>query len=52
MSKLVRFSKLKKKNPKTKIVNLLEIVKKASEKGEFVIIDDPNYEIDDMLECY
>lgn len=47
-----KLSKLKRKNPKTKIECLGKIAKKASDKGVFVKIDDPNYEIDDLLGCY
>lgn len=46
--------KLKRKNPKTKIVQLKKPIKKLFRfpLGNFVEIDDPNYEIDDLLGCY
>lgn len=47
LSRIVKLSKIKSKN-KTKTVNLLEIAKKAAERGEFVVIDDPCYELDDL----
>lgn len=46
--------KLKRKHNKrnVKIEQFESIAKKAAEKGELVIIDDPCYELDDMLRCY
>lgn len=48
-------SKLKKKNPKTKVVYLKKPLKVMFRKplgGGFVFIDDPSYEVDDLLGCY
>lgn len=43
--------KIKHKNKKIKLVYLGKLVKKAGKKGEFVEIDDPDYEMDDLLGC-
>lgn len=47
--------KIKHKNNKIKhdyLGKLGKLAKKASEKGEFIEIDDSNYEIDDLIGCY
>lgn len=44
--------KIKHKNNKIKHDYLGKLGKNASKKGEFVEIDDPNYEIDELLGCY
>lgn len=47
-----KLSRIKRRN-KTKIENLeqlIEISRKAAEKGEFVIIDDHFCELDDLLD--
>lgn len=46
--------KLKRKNPKTKIVQLKKAKKQMFRVpvDGFIEIDDPNYEIDDLLGCY
>lgn len=47
-----KLSRIKRKSNKknVKIENLVEISRKAAEKGEFVKINDPFHELDDLLD--